>query len=174
MLTHRVADAVVSPLSPGVVPFSATLRAVLELWQAESDPMPEPARLRSGAWRIWLEHCVQYTVLRSGRSEPHGFRAAPFGVVLRHEIEIDLGPRLVSVESPASFWLNQTVSAEKPLLAYGALEPIGVAERRGEMLFLPLGKNGAVGTILAAVAPTQVKHAAPSAATHRGASRISA
>lgn len=173
MLTYRAADPVLSPSLPGIVPFSANLRNVLALWQSEPGALPASKTLQRMAWRPWLDHGVQFTVLRSGLREPHGFRAAPFGVRLRADIEIDLGPRLLSAESPASFWLNRTVAAEKPLLAYGTLEPIGIAERRGEMLFLPLGGDGVVETILAVIAPT-MNRAAPVASPDRGEDRISA
>lgn len=165
MLTHRVAESqaaspqlagsIVSSVSRGVLPFSASLRAVLALWQDEADPLPASRRLVSTSWRAWSEHGVLFTVLRAGQGAPHGFKAAPFGLVLREAMALDLGPRLVSAESPSSFWLNQTVAVGAPLLAYGVLEPIGIADRRGEMLFLPLGQDGLVETILVAVAPTE-------------------
>jgi hypothetical protein len=173
MRTHRVAESIVSPVSRGVVPFSATLRSILSLWQSEIDSLPSSRRLLAGPWRSWAEHGVCFGVRRAGPSAPHGFKAAAFGRVLREEIALDLGPRLVSAESPASFWLNQTIAARAPLLAYGSLEPIGVVDRRGEMLFLPLGQDDVVETILVAVAPTESARVHP-APPPRPAVRVSA
>jgi hypothetical protein len=153
MLTDRVSPSCALPVGQGVTPFSPSLRAMLALWQAEAGEaaLPESGVLGRVRWRPWVEHGLRFEVLRRA-IDCYGFRAAPFGVVLRAALETDPGPRLLAAESAAGFWPARAVAAGAPLLAYGALEALGVPGRRGEMLFLPFGRGTLIESLFVAVA----------------------
>lgn len=156
MKTQHSPDAKFATLSSGILPYAGALRAALGAWHRAGAALPSASVLKTGEWERIADDAVAFSVLRAGGGEPHGFRAGPFGRQLQRALGIDHGPRLLSTESAASFWLNLTLDARAPLLAYGPLETIGVTGRRGEILFLPLGHPEGVETILAVVAPSSI------------------
>jgi hypothetical protein len=174
MMTPRITDSALAPLSPGVLPYAPGLRTALAVWQQNGIGMPAPQRLVSAGWQRIADQGVAFDVLYGGGDRPHGFRAMGFGRQLQRDLGVEGGPRLFSAEAPVSFWLNLTVDAKAPLLAYGALEPIGAVHRRGEMLFLPLGQDRRVETVLAVVAPSAARSGAVVRALSESDARIRA